>query len=1132
MKKKLPAIYWKSYFVFSFLFFTVISNAQITSWTYEPLLGTVANPTSNIGSGTSSVINLGGGTVTPGTATGMAGTGCGTQSGVTAWALNPFDSGTPNESNGVQFNSSTAGYQNISFTWDQRWSNTAANTVRLQYTTDGATWVSFNMTAGNTTFCNGSINANGCFESNTTGDEFRRTTVNFSAIPAVNNNPNFGVRLLASYYQSSGQFRQVSTPALVANPLGTWRFDNVSFTGALLPGPTASVITGTASICIGNSSNLRVNITGGTGPFTVVYTDGTTNFTVNNYTSGTNISITPALTKTYTIVSVTNANGAAGTGNSGAAVVTVKSNAATVTAANISTCTVGAFTMTGGTAVPATGSGVYSTGATWSGGTTTFTYIWTDASGCPKSSPTYTFTRNVAPVITTQPLPSGTQTVCQGDPFTALTVAVSGTPLSYQWYRNGSNSTTGGTALTGALYAAEVANGSKTATFTPLSTTVGTYYYYVIISNTCSSVKSGPTAVGPFIVQPAAVGGTASSDQSICIGSPSDLTVTGYTNTVTKWQYATDFAFTTPIDIPASATATLTAAQMGVVTTTKYYRAVIANGTCNAYSNVVTITRNATTWNGSAWSNGTPTINSAVIFNGNYNSTGDLSACSVQIDSGNIVFGNAVTQPSHNLIIQNGLTINAGTLTFENNASLVQVNNVTNFGSINYKRSSTAMRKYDYTYWSSPVDYQILANFSPSTLSDKYFWFDTVQYNWSAVAAPAITPMDIGKGYIIRAPQYFDPVATAIFDGVFIGIPNNGDYSVPIVKTGINDLNCIGNPYPSAISAKKFIEGNTAAFGASPGTTLYFWTHNTPITANLYTFNDYATYNFSGGTGVGNPAPGINTNSPSGMIAAGQSFMVKGVVEGTTTATFTNAMREIGNNTQFFRTSASNDLERNRVWLDLKNDQGAYKQILVGYIENATNGFDNGFDGEILEAGNAVNFYSILNDKKLTIQGRSLDFNAEDQILLGFKTTMADHFEINLSDLDGFFENQEVYLEDTLLNVIHNLKESPYTFTTEAGIFDTRFVLRFSNPSLGISGSVFNSNSINIYKNKAQQIVLNSSVKKMKNVRIFDLLGRLLYEEKNVNSNQVLLENNFSNTTLLISIELTDSQIISRKYSN
>ena len=89
--------------------------------------------------------------------------------------------------------------------------------------------------------------------------------------------------------------------------------------------PTASVISvfGTSSICAGQSANLRVAITGGASPYTVVYSDGTSNFTVNNYISNSNIPVSPTSSKTYTLVSVTDATMCAGTGNSGSAGVNV-----------------------------------------------------------------------------------------------------------------------------------------------------------------------------------------------------------------------------------------------------------------------------------------------------------------------------------------------------------------------------------------------------------------------------------------------------------------------------------------------------------------------------------------------------------------------------------------------------------------------------------------------------------------------------------------------------------------------------------------------------------------------------------------------------------------------------------------
>ena len=1144
MKKKSYKSFVNLLFTFGLLFFYTNSNSQIASWTYEPPQGTINNPTSNTGTGTSSVINFGGGTVTPGSRTGMSPSsalaGCGTQDGVTAWALEPFDPGTFNESNGVQFNGSTIGYQNITFTWDQRWSNTAANTVRLQYTTDGSTWISFNMTAGNTTFCDGSINANGCFEANINGDRFRRTSVNFSAILAANNNPNFGVRLLASHYQSTGQFRQVSTPASIANPLGTWRFDNVAFTGTLFPGPTASVISGTTSICQGNSANIRVTITGGVGPFTVVYTNGTTNFTVNNYISASNILVTPASTNTYTIVSVANANGALGSGNSGAAVITVNSLPAIPTATNITVCGTAAYAMTGGSAPPIGHTGSYSIGSPYSGPTTTFTYTITNTvTGCSRTSPTYTFTRNAVPTIVTPPSPSGTQTVCQGSPFLPITVVASGTGITYQWYRNTAPVGLGTVALTGASYPLEIANGSKTATFTPLSNTVGVFYYYVRINGVCSPFVNSAW-IGPITVLAPAVAGTASNDQTISCGiTPTDLTVTGFTNTVIKWQYATDFAFTTPIDIPSSNSATLTAIQIGAITTTRYFRAVIDNSTCLAYSNVVTLTLGiSTTWNGTSWTNGLPNSTRPVIFDGNYNSSGNLSACSVTIING----ANVTFLSGHSLIVENSVDTSGGTLTFNDDASLVQLNNVVNspgnynggnIGNISYLRNTAPMVIFDYTYWSSPVYAQTLFGVSPLTLSDKYFHFNTTTYQFqSVISSTVMTP---GKGYIIRAPQGF-PSTSTIYSATFGGVPNSGTITTPIEYTNpTKNLNLIGNPYPSALNADLFL---TDPINAKLDATIYLWTHTTPIAGGLYNGSDYALYNFSGGIGTGTPVGGSPT--PNGRITAGQSFFIKALATSLPgdVATFKNTMRVIGNNSQFFRNSQANtsvntisNLEKNRIWLEITNATGLYKQTLIGYIENATNDLDRGFDGEIVDTGNPLSLYSVINQKKLGIQGRALPFDINDIVPLGFKAATSGTYEIRLSDFDGFFVNQNVFLEDKLVNVIHNLKESNYSFVTNSGTFEDRFVLRFTDTiSLHSNQSEFNENAITIYKEN-KNLIINSMLIDIKDVEIVDLMGRLLFTKSNIqSSNENISIDGFSTAILIVKIQLINGQTITKKF--
>jgi hypothetical protein len=80
------------------------------------------------------------------------------------------------------------------------------------------------------------------------------------------------------------------------------------------------------------------------------------------------------------------------------------------------------------------------------------------------------------------------------------------------------------------------------------------------------------------------------------------------------------------------------------------------------------------------------------------------------------------------MTITNELTISGGFLTFENDASLVQINETAiNSGNITYKRESASVRPSDYSYWSSPVaDQTFTAAFnSPANRIYSYDAFST-----------------------------------------------------------------------------------------------------------------------------------------------------------------------------------------------------------------------------------------------------------------------------------------------------------------------------------------------------------------------------------------------------------------------
>lgn len=122
--------------------------------------------------------------------------------------------------------------------------------------------------------------------------------------------------------------------------------------------------------------------------------------------------------------------------------------------------------------------------------------------------------------------------------------------------------------------------------------------------------------------------------------------------------------------------------------------------------------------------------------------------------------------------------------------------------------------------------------------------------------------------------------------------------------------------------------------------------------------------------------------------------------------------------------------------------------------------------------------------------------------------------------IDGLFNNvgQNIFLEDMLLGIIHNIKELPYTFTTVAGIDENRFFLRYTNPSLN-NNDLNSENIIKVITNEF--ISINSTNNIIDSILVYDVLGRLLANYKNVNSNNFTIkELQKNNAPLLLKIKL------------
>ncbi|VXB02215.1 conserved hypothetical protein [Flavobacterium sp. 9AF] len=502
-----------------------------------------------------------------------------------------------------------------------------------------------------------------------------------------------------------------------------------------------------------------------------------------------------------------------------------------------------------------------------------------------------------------------------------------------------------------------------------------------------------------------------------------------------------------------------------------------------------------TTWNGSSWSNGVPTPKTAVVFAGNYNSTASLDACSIVVNNGiNVVFNSG-----HTLRVGENLTVNGtGTLTIQNNAALIQyTKHAVNTGNIIVKRNSAPMVRLDYTAWSSPVQNQQLLAFSPNTLTNRFY-----EYLYTGTTTPTayqtvdpMTNFETGKGYVIRVDNTWSTTTPAAYNGTFTGVPNNGIYTSNI-GSGINVL---GNPYASPISADDFIRKNAKV------RTLYFWTHTAPAVGGVYPVNNFASYTLLGGA-----ASAAGGAIPNGVIPIGQGFYVNSLYA--FAVEFNNEMRrDAAVSTQFFKSSAvassatTNNIERHRIWLNLNTSTHPVNQILLGYMNGASNAIDPSIDGIMLQDSNSK-IYNLIDNTAYVIQGRTLPFTDQDVVPLGFQASVSDTFTISLENFDGLFTTQAIYLKDKVANVIHDLKTGSYQFTSQAGIFNNRFEIVYQNTAL--TASIFeNENTVTIFA-ASNTIHVKSSLP-IKEVMVYDLLGKKLVHTKNINSTE------YTNATLM-----------------
>jgi len=391
-----------------------------------------------------------------------------------------------------------------------------------------------------------------------------------------------------------------------------------------------------------------------------------------------------------------------------------------------------------------------------------------------------------------------------------------------------------------------------------------------------------------------------------------------------------------------------------------------------------------------------------------------------------------------------------------------------------------------------------------------------------------------GEGYTMKGSN----TLSANQNYAYYGAPNNGEYLMPI-NAGEESL--LGNPYPSALDATKFITDNLSILDA-----LYFWVDGGSTShATTDYLGGYAIRNLSGGIppsvsspligGIGNSG---SVSTPERYVPVGQGFFVSAYGSGS--VVFDNSQRkfktESSGDAIFYKSStdanadADSELTVNNQYIRIgyEDPEGFHRQLLLAFLPDspADVNYNLGYDAVLNEYRNDDLFFVIEEDvtKKYAIQGVG-GFNETLELPLGLVISEAGSHQIMIDAIDNFLG--PIYLKDNLLNTTHSLTGSSFNVNLPLGEYLDRYSIVFA-PAETLSVDTAETKNIKIFYDGNNNIVVNNQDRlALKKIAIFNVLGQeVLKLDTNLNNkDRIEIPFNQSNGIYFVKVETTNREL-------
>jgi len=447
---------------------------------------------------------------------------------------------------------------------------------------------------------------------------------------------------------------------------------------------------------------------------------------------------------------------------------------------------------------------------------------------------------------------------------------------------------------------------------------------------------------------------------------------------------------------------------------------------------------------------------------------------------------------------------------------------------------------------SAPLDINFVAGdngdytTSPISIAKKWLYSYPTGNNWVYKGSTGV--YQATDGFTLKGPGQ-------VQNYTFVGSPKDGKY---ISSIGANEFYLAGNPYPSALNSKKFLEDNSESING----TIYLWEQQNGLTENEGQGHNtsnyvggYATRNLSMGIAAPNDGGGSEYKIPGKYIAVAQGFFITGDSDGGQLI-FNNSQREYkreGEDSLFFRDGENSSTETYqdpvvKIGLDYTNSEGQnlHRQLGVSFNENRSFSFDLGYDSPLYEplendiqykAEETKMFWKFdQDDTKYVIAGIQ-EFSTDIEIPIGFSLEYDGEIVVKLDEQQNL--EQDVYLKDEVTGATYKLSnnEQGVVITLAAGSHLDKYSIVFVESSLSIDDDILLENQLGVYvDNSANELVIkNYANLDIKKLGLYNILGQSIKTWNNLGAEQEYrMETKIPAGIYIVRVTLEEGQIVKK----